>query len=690
MIALLAWCAFGVGPAAPQNVAPMAKVARMVNWVEDLSTAFGTPVEVSAALKDEVLAVVSGTVSAKELQAKIAECLDASWVKDGSRLRLERTKANERAMQEREQRALTAAVERWKAQTRAELDRQGEFTSVLADALVQQLILSRTQPGQQAAWASGVRRLPSVRFAQHVGLALPTQQLATLRVGQRKVFRQQPNRLQAKFDVPKSVIAATIAEFDAYEKARLRSSQPDALEDILTPFKGEATEVVAAVTCTGNRLEIRAYLTNRAGDYILKAAEPIRLTTFPAGDQAVGQQLSRYEFGPLAEEMRSISRSMRTPPYLNPSPALREFVRQPDTREPLEVGGLDALRGLHVQSGKSVVARPWDDLLFVGLGLLPRTTATTESFRDALRALGGHLLEDDRWVSVSMPFPTRVSSQVINRTTLREFLDACQRTGYAPLDEIARFALKRADYVGDLHHRWAFLAGCLYDSSTNLIIPNPMLRIYGSLTDRQRAALRSNTPIPWSDLTQETRETISRVVFGAGAPALMVKDGQAHSIHHDPTSLWSDGTVRGVSLRVAYVNSQDCLMESPDPLPPYSLPLVHTGSAFLGYQLARQGREKMSNRRFRIGSKMDMMLEVQLEQEITMAGDVYGLEALTSESFRLDALPEPFRSRVNKAEGYYREHPDARQPNPRGGRNAGRTYSPKNQRCIRTSSVSSG
>jgi hypothetical protein len=58
-----------------------------------------------------------------------------------------------------------------------------------------------------------------------------------------------------------------------------------------------------------------------------------------------------------------------------------------------------------------------------------------------------------------------------------------------------------------------------------------------------------------------------------------------------------------------------------------------------------------------------MMLEVQLEQEITMAGDVYGLEALTSESFRLDALPEPFRSRVNKAEGYYREHPDARQPN---------------------------
>lgn len=645
------------------------ETARMVNLAEPLGEALGVKVAVGENLRNEVLAVFAPNVMRKDLAAKIAECLDADWRRDGTTLVLERSKAREEQMRQREVAWLVPKVRAKQRDLLSQLERTGPFTDAIARVLAERLLEEAKKDPNGAAYARAPDGAPLERFAQAVLTALPPERLAAISPVDRAVFRPRPNRRQVPLVLPTELMR------------RLRTEQPlfsNALKSVdlaqfdrpwaKTPndLRGEHLnfdDVDVMVTISGNYL-CNIGLFDREGTPV--ASSYARMEIWESPKAPTGEP-AKVDPDPLSDEFVAAYRASRGAKPFKVEGKLREFLLHPDRHDPLALA-LDApVRTLARVDGRAIVMRAWDDLFYGGMGVSRGSSRTLGGFRQLLASAHADIVDDGSWRLIRPCRAMSVMAERADRHVVAQWLKSTSEGGPTLDHTLNLFA---AHYVspGPFSLTWfSLLFPDRYDSSMHQVFGQAPA-LLAALTPAQRKALDMGAQVPVGQLTKQGVHVLEEMVFGLNGSVQLESTSGAREyspLRREPTEIFpadlpKNGYITGKHFFGDGVFSLVTNVQG-------HRSRVSRGTKDVGYQIARiETGTRLDPVRwpqnFVVSRSERWSFTVNLLPGVSCSGEFVDRFAPWSEPRSLEALPDAFVSRVKAWADYYKAHPEAPEP----------------------------
>ena len=651
------------------------ETARMVNLAEPLGEALGVRVAVGENLRNEVLAVCAPNVMRKDLAAKIAECLDADWRRDGTLFVLERSKAREEQMRQREIAYLVPKIREKQAEMMQALTKQGEFSAGLAKALSERVLeMAKTGFFNGNDVEALGRSTPHGRFGMRVLASIPPEQIAAIPVGGEGIFRPKPNKRQLPLVLPKGAAEALRAENARFAEAMKQIDlSPYEKPWMGTPenFKGAplgdgSLDLMLRIANGGSNFYTNLYLVDQGGR--VAGQSYVTLETYQLPKAPPEGPESTIERGPLANELVAAYRSFREGKSVELSPSLRDFLLHPDRSEPLALGLTGAVRSLAESDGKAVVMRAWDDLFFPSLGLSRGSSLSLGGFRQLLISSNAQAVDAGTWRIIRPSNPGTANFDQGDRVSTARWLGSAARGGPEFDETLNHFAAHKQSFGPYTILWYRLLFPEKSDGSANSVFgywPN----LLAALTPIQRSAIVDGGHVPISQMSLKAKQVIEQLVFGMNGN-LNILDAEGRTVQNpilrEPTEVFPgelppNGVLSGFRSAGSVVFG---LYDSPIP---GRNGRIRRGSKDIGYQLAKIAAgakldPKLWPTKVSVANTESWELRLDLAPGVSTAGGFHDRFGSNGKVTTFEGLPETVLAKAKKWADHYKAHPEEPAP----------------------------
>lgn len=571
-ISLLASCALASCQDLNQKVTYVGPATPAKALLERLGAQTGVLLGTTPQTGDEVLVVHATDVPLSELLKRIAEATAAEWKEETGGYRLVRPEIVARDQQradiadraegiEKAIRRLMEPIEKQpqfdeaSARKMAEAARKSQSGSLidLGGGNVSSFIANGASPSQSPAQRALIQLLDN----------LPPATLAAIQPGSRVVFASAPNRMQRALGPGSaSILSRFVREQNTWARALADTPRDVPPANTRMIFIGGPDTSAKALDALGKALLV----VHRMGDGLFLSVE------FKAADSK-GQIVARARSGlspdpippmgpnppgkaiELSQQAQEYAELMAgkgrgdssfqsftfrittggggmayvadNPESLSPVPEnWRERLANPDRFEPLEFVSGEALRAASAAESRNLVACIPDSGLIPTCRRLVNAKLTPGQFLGFVEGeLDLKVERPESWLLVSPRHPSEVRSSRIDRGALGVLLRSTLKTGYARLDEAAAYALKQPDLLPEsgFDERTLLLLSpeTGRDFQFNAAERRTMLKLFGTLSPTQRAALSRGGAIPLGGLSGAQTEWVRRMVFDSvGGPTI--------------------------------------------------------------------------------------------------------------------------------------------------------------------------
>lgn len=196
---------------------------------------------------------------------------------------------------------------------------------------------------------------------------------------------------------------------------------------------------------------------------------------------------------------------------------LRKALLKPDERDPLSFAESEATVALAASKGKGLVAELPDSMLqFSIAGFVGGQKLTLSSFADKLRKVAA--VEEQDGVLVvkpTDPFGNRLAR--VDRKALALFIQASNGKEFAPLEELAKYALRNpepSETPAATTYFMIFAPDALQSGIGGRADWN-MLRLFATLPEQTRLGMERGSAMPLGNLTPDQAGYAARLLFGA-------------------------------------------------------------------------------------------------------------------------------------------------------------------------------
>lgn len=548
--------------------------------------------EASANVRDDVVALDCKNAPSADVMAKIASVLHAQWTKAGSSLVLSRD-PNLAAADERAEQAAKVAIARKKIAALVEKVKGfGEFNATAAKKYVQDqtpVITNGTGRFDAATFQSALERSPGTRALVALLSRMSDSELGALISGKRVVFSNSPTRMQRPLpgnwsDVAlqfvrnqRSVVAATpppadpgtrVFVFNGSSDSRMGAGNPNNITTamvVANPAFFSNTSVQLDLTiadgqgatiCSGGMsLDVTEDATDdkapvekqkpivlsdlsKAYDRALLAASggaggAVRMMTlsFASSDVVV----SGAAAAPAAVTFSSDSNNTEK---VKLTAELLEIFKHPESREPLGFSAAEAFQAVAQAHGKFLCAYLPDNLVMPIARFFAREDTSAAAFEKlAKSSLHLNITDEGQWTTVQPIYQFSARNQRVARGALGQLLRSMLANNAIRLDDMGNYGLaqKKSPSQRDFDLTYALVLNSPVASET--LVPQAMpgswefVRLYGSLSSGQRAAMLNRQAVPVRTFNSTQMEILNDAIFqsmegpsnvaGGGAPAAM-------------------------------------------------------------------------------------------------------------------------------------------------------------------------
>ncbi|MCB8933080.1 MAG: hypothetical protein M9921_00520 [Fimbriimonadaceae bacterium] len=564
-IALFAACVFAQAQDLNQKVTYTGPAAPTKVLLEQLGKQTGLLLGTSPQTAGEVLVVHATDVPLADLLKRIAEATGAEWKEETGGYRLVRPEivARDQLRAEIAERAkgVEAAVRRMVAP----LEKAPTFDEASARTLAEEA--RKNQNGAVLDFGNGnfgsngfriqgasASQSPAQRALLRLMDDIPASTLAAIQPGSRIVFASSANRMQRAMG-PKSggILNLFVQEQNTWARALAdtpREVPPDNTRmiflggpDLSSKTIDRLGKALLVVHRTGDGPELtvefkaadsKGQIVSRANVVLVPqesavqgpvaAGKPIELSQTAQeyaelmGGKAAQSGMLQTVTIRLAVGGSALSWS-GNPESVPPVPeSWKERLANPDRYEPLEFVSGEAFRAAAAAESRNLVACLPDSGLIPTCSRLGNAKLTPAQFLGfAQSRLDLKVDRPDEWLLVSPRYATEARASHIDRGALGALLRLTLKNGYARLDDMAAYALKQSDD----------LPGSSFDERTLLLLSPEtgrdfqanaadrrlMLKLFGTLSPTQRAALARGGTLPLGSLSAAQAEWVRSMVY---------------------------------------------------------------------------------------------------------------------------------------------------------------------------------
>lgn len=470
--------------------------------------------------KDVILLRVEAMPLAQVMK-RIAEVTHAEWNHSTSGYRLERSAATEKKLQSEER-------QRGADATRRELQTQ----------LKQLDGLAFNAPSRSAEHLGQIAALlrPTLRLTQALDLNL----LASMEEQQRLVFSSDPMPMQKPLGKNyQDVLHLMADEFnrnrpltygrmtaDALEAAFEKSVRPgDDLQPRSEIRSKKALLALDKVSPNGFKVSLKLY--NATGQQIFAVFTNLKsgMLSDAVPSSGIAQLLSgsNTELLPSPE---SVALARVFLPGVNGAKqsrlpaAIDAKFRRPDLFDPFSFQVSDYLLQVARHKNVPLVANLPDEMSPIHAIYSHQNEPQTVNEYLASLAKASYLNVDviEGWLQVKPSRPYEAWRLRVDRPSLAKLLQSAGNSGSAGLDALADYAQANPSKFSATIDEPYFL---LYCPNAMAMGDTPLdwnlVRYYATLNPQQRTGVRAGAEIPFSSMTANQRNSVSRIVFGTGA-----------------------------------------------------------------------------------------------------------------------------------------------------------------------------
>ena len=256
-----------------------------------------------------------------------------------------------------------------------------------------------------------------------------------------------------------------------------------------------------------------AYEVGPDGEYTKKVAEDQKQQEITAEDRVIIEFSDKTKQLSALESMDDMT--------LNLPDTFLAVLRDPVENDPLGFHHTDILHGIAKHKKLDVVANLSDIDMFETFQMGPSSEGVTvgTAFDSLKEERVSNVEEKDGWFLVTPKDPNRARETRLDRGALKRFIEVVSREGSASLESLSQFAFDTPSPVENgtsMIYLLAFapntIQGIMGDT-----MDWQMLRFYATLTPQQRSGLRQNGRIGFGQLSQRSRDVLTKMSFGSNA-----------------------------------------------------------------------------------------------------------------------------------------------------------------------------
>lgn len=548
----------------PATVTFRERAAPLKRLLPALEKVLHRHLSVSPILEDQVFIVAADNVSPSELLAKIAESADAEWVDTAQGMLLTRTDKKQSQVEQKEWNAARQeakiVIAKWKEKAAA-LTPFDEARALALTSQYEGLVRSWKNPPQEN-WYQQQREAdaetPGGRAVLEIAAAMPPEEIASTMPGERAVFTFSPTKAQRPLPTGSdeivrnavreqqkwsSVAQAAIAKLDLSQWPfgkpwlPLPDDSPTAKLSIERHFEGQ----IDVQLTIGDKNWVGATGGRVIEDYAMLDAK---------FDLAEYKKATPFTLSPASAALADFWNGGRKPGTLN-NPQVLEALSTPARHEVSEFILSDAVFQLAHMDHKKYLVRVDDTMAVMALGTGHRINAPMTRF--ILHDLGAEeVLDENGWCVTRFRRPIHLESKTWSRAAMETLVTTMrseQRLGLVPLTKFL------STTTGDIKDIPLTLYVAAFSPEYSAAVPRDMAlnvaRLFGTLSDEQRAALIAGKPLLFSMCSEPQQQLFAKVLFGTyerGDYRQGAKDEEIRDMRHDATFVYGDGIPGGTAL----------------------------------------------------------------------------------------------------------------------------------------------
>lgn len=504
--------------------------------IADLAQKSGLPLQCSASMDGEILALRLKDAPVDQVMAQIAAATSGTWSKEGDKFYLvpDGSARNMEAAKLRQRYAEKIAATLKKL--------EDSLKPKPKDPKAPKTEEEPAIPSQFAMMGMGNSYM--IRLASAIG----ANQLSSVPDGGRVVFSTNPTRMQSSLPGSANAIIsdyvvehnklAAAAKQDEPAKVdqdpnmaafmELFSSRMKKPETITGPPAKALVVASRRGMFMGYTLELKLYDAN--GKTLATETLPLSLD-LPFDPQelmnpkpAPKDEGAEITLSPLALELYKAGNSFSNfrggggAANVKLSDALMAQLKDPVEHDPLSYLHSEALIAIANQRNEQMVADIPDSVSSFFDNLVAKGKLTATSFLAQIKGDDkAQVKEANGWLIVTPDNPVRSRKERLDRVALRTLIQTSQSRGYVSLDDLAAYAQKNEspmDAPASMTYIVLFAPGAMQQGMMGLVNWD-MLRLYGMIDVSQREALQRGRRIPFSQLTPGEQAQLTKMLFGA-------------------------------------------------------------------------------------------------------------------------------------------------------------------------------
>jgi hypothetical protein len=407
---------------------------------------------------------------------------------------------------------------------------------------------------------------PAEKALAELVLMIDPREAARISDNGRVVFSTLPNRMQRPMNSAQAtrILAALVADHNKWAVERIKELEEQKKEMVGDPemaqylamfgedekpklFDGAPSKALLVIESGseffdwgGGELTVELKIYDRKGGVVIQESAPI--------NSRVSQMMDEYEIGPDGEYTKKVPDEQKNQEIkpedrvivefsaktkqlaamegmndmtLNLPDTLLAVLRDPVENDPLGFHHTDILHAVAKHKKLDVVANLSDTDMFESFQMGPASEGVTvgTAYNSLKDEDVSNVEEKDGWLVISPKDPNKARETRLDRASLKRFIDVLTREGTATLDSLSQFALDSPSPMENgtsMIYLLAFapnsIQGILGDT-----MDWPMLRFYATLSPQQKTGLRQNGRITFGQLTQRSRDVLTKMAFGSNA-----------------------------------------------------------------------------------------------------------------------------------------------------------------------------
>lgn len=491
--------------------------------IAELAKHDSTNMRVSAGLSRRVLGVSASGQTPQQIRDRIAECLQATWQKEGETLLLTQTSAQR---DEIKSSSLRFREENMATELK-ELSAQIEAIPPLDEAGSKKIVEELTKPFESGQNVDYYRKrekikdgLPSTRLMVQLLNAIGPKQLCSVEGGQRVVFSTSPNRSQV--GIPKNV-DKIFNEFLAQEvilesaTKTLDSEKTASLTyyGVSSPQRRTVKVNISVYGYPFGMMMTKMVGLDAKGFMTFRQERQLGARNFEVLESNKDSLMKDTDLVELSEQSAKISQTflLLSQPTAEKSSDGLDILREPLKHEPLGFANSEAIQFLAKKFRKPVYASLSDSAIMALFLARGEKKISLKAYTGALEASKHNLDSSGECIFIRPKDVVDTESSFTDRKVVQGLFDKSMNTGRVSLDDVGAILNQIGSMKSKLMLLMYMQAGFFGTTLQSSMSNEEVVRFYGSLSTDQKNALKSGKQLGLMDFTAKQKENLIAVVF---------------------------------------------------------------------------------------------------------------------------------------------------------------------------------